>query len=106
MKLEVGEGGYSAILFRSFVRLSVHSDCKLHAKATLPEKQRSLESNAVPFHAMLPFCRIIQITQIEVQTNKQKATILKKGRKDPPKMTFKKRKRTARYAELHRILEN
>jgi len=95
----VGGGGYSAILLRS---LSV---CLSPLIANSMLKQRSLQSNAVPFHAMLPFCRKIQITQIKVQTNKQKATILK-SRKDPPKMTFKKRKRTTRYAESHRILEN
>lgn len=50
-------GGYSAILFRSFVCLSVHSDCKLHAEAT----KRSLKSNAVPFHAMLPWCRKLKL---------------------------------------------
>jgi hypothetical protein len=92
-------GGWGRRIQRHFIQvcLTNHSDCKLHAKATLPEKQRC----SIP----MTCCRGAEISNYpDKGTNKQKATVLK-SRKGPPKTTIKKKKRTARYAESHRILE-
>jgi hypothetical protein len=66
-------------------------------------KQRSLKATlSIPCHAAV-VQKIPRLSQVKVQTKKQKSNYLK-SRKGPPKTTFKKRKRTARYAESHRIL--